>query len=140
MRIDFCAIGTFSYCNGLHVLVLSSLRFAWKTRESGLNAEQDQEWRSKLISAPTNFNHISHMGPGDGHQILRDLPVVGKTTTTTTTTTTNKPNKQPHLTHGTRRRPPYPAGPARGKQNNNNNNKTKNETEYLMNLWTSRAR
>ncbi|XP_044731318.1 serine/threonine-protein kinase Genghis Khan isoform X2 [Chrysoperla carnea] len=27
--------------------------------------------RSKLISAPTNFNHISHMGPGDGIQIQR---------------------------------------------------------------------
>lgn len=31
--------------------------------------------RSKLISAPTNFNHISHMGPGDGiqNQKLIDL-------------------------------------------------------------------
>lgn len=27
--------------------------------------------RSKLISAPTNFNHISHMGPGDGIQRQR---------------------------------------------------------------------
>ncbi|XP_075169358.1 serine/threonine-protein kinase gek isoform X2 [Haematobia irritans] len=32
--------------------------------------------RSKMISAPTNFNHISHMGPGDGiqNQRLLDLP------------------------------------------------------------------
>ncbi|XP_066279773.1 serine/threonine-protein kinase MRCK alpha-like isoform X12 [Branchiostoma lanceolatum] len=35
----------------------------------------DPERRSKLISAPMNFNHVSHMGPGDGIQILRDLPV-----------------------------------------------------------------
>lgn len=32
--------------------------------------------RNKLISNPTNFNHIAHMGPGDGIQILKDLPMV----------------------------------------------------------------
>ena len=37
--------------------------------------------RSKLISAPSNFNHISHMGPGDGIQIQRlmDLPTTLET-------------------------------------------------------------
>jgi hypothetical protein len=37
--------------------------------------------RSKLISAPTNFNHISHMGPGDGiqNQRLLDLPTTLET-------------------------------------------------------------
>lgn len=37
--------------------------------------------RSKMISAPTNFNHISHMGPGDGIQIQRllDLPTTLET-------------------------------------------------------------
>ncbi|XP_065214675.1 serine/threonine-protein kinase Genghis Khan isoform X2 [Planococcus citri] len=37
--------------------------------------------RSKMISAPTNFNHISHMGPGDGIQIQRllDLPTTIET-------------------------------------------------------------
>ncbi|BES88698.1 serine threonine-protein kinase [Nesidiocoris tenuis] len=37
--------------------------------------------RSKMISAPTNFNHISHMGPGDGIQIQRllDLPTTVET-------------------------------------------------------------
>nr|CAD7392372.1 unnamed protein product [Timema cristinae] len=36
---------------------------------------------SKMISAPTNFNHISHMGPGDGIQIQRlmDLPTTLET-------------------------------------------------------------
>lgn len=33
--------------------------------------------RNKLISNPTNFNHVAHMGPGDGIQILKDLPMVG---------------------------------------------------------------
>ena len=40
----------------------------------------DADIRSKLISAPTNFNHISHMGPGDGFQIIKDLPVVSEST------------------------------------------------------------
>ncbi|XP_033874262.3 serine/threonine-protein kinase MRCK alpha-like isoform X3 [Acipenser ruthenus] len=38
---------------------------------------RDPEMRNKLISNPTNFNHIVHMGPGDGIQILKDLPVPG---------------------------------------------------------------
>lgn len=29
--------------------------------------------RSKMISAPTNFNHISHMGPGNGIQVDKSL-------------------------------------------------------------------
>ncbi|XP_058026621.1 serine/threonine-protein kinase MRCK alpha isoform X2 [Ahaetulla prasina] len=36
---------------------------------------RDPEMRNKLISHPTNFNHIAHMGPGDGIQILKDLPM-----------------------------------------------------------------
>lgn len=37
--------------------------------------------RSKMISAPTNFNHISHMGPGEGIQVQRliDLPTTIET-------------------------------------------------------------
>ena len=37
--------------------------------------------RSKMISAPSNFNHITHMGPGDGIQIQRlmDLPTTLET-------------------------------------------------------------
>ncbi|KAJ7410153.1 CDC42 binding protein kinase alpha [Pitangus sulphuratus] len=37
---------------------------------------RDPEMRNKLISNPTNFNHIAHMGPGDGIQILKDLPMI----------------------------------------------------------------
>lgn len=29
-----------------------------------------------MISNPTNFNHVAHMGPGDGRQVLMDLPLV----------------------------------------------------------------
>lgn len=40
--------------------------------------------RSKMISAPSNFNHISHMGPGEGIQIQRliDLPTTLETADT----------------------------------------------------------
>lgn len=41
---------------------------------------RDPEMRNKLISNPTNFNHVAHMGPGDGIQILKDLPMVGAAT------------------------------------------------------------
>uniref|UniRef100_A0A8C1B249 non-specific serine/threonine protein kinase n=1 Tax=Cyprinus carpio carpio TaxID=630221 RepID=A0A8C1B249_CYPCA len=37
---------------------------------------RDPEMRSKLISNPTNFNHVAHMGPGDGMQVLMDLPLI----------------------------------------------------------------
>ncbi|XP_032803693.1 serine/threonine-protein kinase MRCK alpha-like isoform X1 [Petromyzon marinus] len=40
---------------------------------------RDPELRSKLISGPTNFNHVAHMGPGDGMQMLMDLPVRSST-------------------------------------------------------------
>ncbi|XP_073784261.1 serine/threonine-protein kinase MRCK alpha isoform X4 [Danio rerio] len=38
---------------------------------------RDPEIRNKLISNPTNFNHVVHMGPGDGIQILKELPMPG---------------------------------------------------------------
>ncbi|XP_069036107.1 serine/threonine-protein kinase MRCK alpha isoform X2 [Lepisosteus oculatus] len=48
---------------------------------------RDPEMRNKLISNPTNFNHVVHMGPGDGIQILKDLPMPG----------TPQPSPSPHL-------------------------------------------
>ncbi|KAG5857686.1 hypothetical protein ANANG_G00022030 [Anguilla anguilla] len=36
---------------------------------------RDPELRSKMISNPINFNHVAHMGPGDGMQVLMDLPL-----------------------------------------------------------------
>ncbi|KAI2651872.1 Serine/threonine-protein kinase MRCK beta [Labeo rohita] len=41
---------------------------------------RDPEMRSKLISNPTNFNHVAHMGPGDGMQVLMDLPLPASST------------------------------------------------------------
>ncbi|KAF4523601.1 hypothetical protein B566_EDAN014575 [Ephemera danica] len=47
----------------------------------GNRAARTTDRRSKMISAPTNFNHISHMGPGDGikNQRLLDLPTTLET-------------------------------------------------------------
>lgn len=54
----------------------------------------DRDRRSKLISLPSNFNHISHMGPGDGIQIQRlmDLP-------TTLHTAEHPASRPPHPLH-----------------------------------------
>ncbi|KAK2586007.1 hypothetical protein KPH14_010577 [Odynerus spinipes] len=45
----------------------------------GNRAVRPTDRRSKMISAPTNFNHISHMGPGNGIQRLLDLPTTLET-------------------------------------------------------------
>ncbi|XP_078000792.1 serine/threonine-protein kinase MRCK alpha-like isoform X2 [Glandiceps talaboti] len=52
----------------------SKRRFSFKTREDERMTRRNID-RKSLISGPSNFNHISHMGPGDGLQILKDLPV-----------------------------------------------------------------
>uniref|UniRef100_A0A4W3IVG1 non-specific serine/threonine protein kinase n=1 Tax=Callorhinchus milii TaxID=7868 RepID=A0A4W3IVG1_CALMI len=59
----------------------SKKRFAFKVSEEERLLQRremlrDPEMRSKLISNPTNFNHVAHMGPGDGMQVLMDLPLV----------------------------------------------------------------
>ncbi|XP_017472500.1 PREDICTED: serine/threonine-protein kinase Genghis Khan isoform X2 [Rhagoletis zephyria] len=50
-------------------------------REVNKSFKSTSDRRSKMISAPTNFNHISHMGPGDGiqNQRLLDLPTTIET-------------------------------------------------------------
>ena len=52
----------------------SKKRISFKTRESMRVEEADLV--SKLISGPSNFSHLQHMGPGDGLQILQDIPRV----------------------------------------------------------------
>lgn len=51
-------------------------RRRFSMREGGDKSSRAADRRSKLISAPSNFNHISHMGPGEGIHIQRlmDLP------------------------------------------------------------------
>nr|XP_023026524.1 serine/threonine-protein kinase Genghis Khan isoform X1 [Leptinotarsa decemlineata]XP_023026525.1 serine/threonine-protein kinase Genghis Khan isoform X1 [Leptinotarsa decemlineata]XP_023026526.1 serine/threonine-protein kinase Genghis Khan isoform X1 [Leptinotarsa decemlineata] len=46
-------------------------RRRFSLREGNRAQRMSTDRRSKLISAPTNFNHISHMGPGDGIQRQR---------------------------------------------------------------------
>ncbi|XP_026142341.1 serine/threonine-protein kinase MRCK alpha isoform X4 [Carassius auratus] len=38
---------------------------------------KNPEMRNKFISNPTNFNHVVHMGPGDGIHSLKNLPMPG---------------------------------------------------------------
>merc|ERR1719220_1429554 len=56
-------------------------RRRFSVREGNKQIRSNPDRRSKLISAPSNFNHISHMGPGDGIQIQRlmDLPTTLET-------------------------------------------------------------
>ena len=56
----------------IYRLKQSKKRLSFKTRESMKVEEADLV--SKLISGPSNFEHVSHMGPGDGLQILQDIP------------------------------------------------------------------
>uniref|UniRef100_A0A8C9T1U0 Serine/threonine-protein kinase MRCK alpha n=1 Tax=Scleropages formosus TaxID=113540 RepID=A0A8C9T1U0_SCLFO len=58
---------------------------------------KDPEMRNKLISNPTNFNHVVHMGPGDGIQILKDLPMVRKFTQIGAFRTIFSGHPMPHL-------------------------------------------
>ncbi|XP_014233226.1 serine/threonine-protein kinase Genghis Khan isoform X1 [Trichogramma pretiosum] len=57
----------------------------------GNRAARPTDRRSKMISAPTNFNHITHMGPGNGIQIQRllDLPTTLETADQQQYTTTH---------------------------------------------------
>ncbi|CAH2328550.1 serine threonine- kinase MRCK beta isoform X1 [Pelobates cultripes] len=58
----------------------SKRRFVFKVPEEERLLQRremlrDPELRSRMISNPTNFNHVAHMGPGDGMQVLMDLPL-----------------------------------------------------------------
>ncbi|XP_060119078.1 serine/threonine-protein kinase MRCK beta isoform X5 [Heteronotia binoei] len=58
----------------------SKRRFVFKVPEEERLQQRremlrDPELRSRMISNPTNFNHVAHMGPGDGMQVLMDLPL-----------------------------------------------------------------
>ncbi|XP_049291758.1 serine/threonine-protein kinase Genghis Khan isoform X2 [Anopheles funestus] len=83
---------------------LKSKRFSLREPNRTIRTSTDR--RSKLISAPTNFNHISHMGPGDGiqKQRLLDLP---------TTIETADQNTQQQRISTMRHAPPPPRAPPR---------------------------
>ena len=50
----------------------SKRRFSFKTRDDPSVKGADR--KSKVISAPTNFSHVAHMGPDMGLQALIELP------------------------------------------------------------------
>uniref|UniRef100_A0A674CW75 non-specific serine/threonine protein kinase n=1 Tax=Salmo trutta TaxID=8032 RepID=A0A674CW75_SALTR len=69
---------------------------------------RDPELRSKMISNPINFNHVAHMGPGDGMQVLMDLPLVRASTDHLSTQL--EPKCLPHIVFITHKQkwPPNP--------------------------------
>ncbi|XP_023656488.2 serine/threonine-protein kinase MRCK beta isoform X2 [Paramormyrops kingsleyae] len=77
---DLAVPETFDNSRKLMVRTRSKRKFLFKVPEEERLQQRremlrDPELRSKMISNPTNFNHVAHMGPGDGMQVLMDLPL-----------------------------------------------------------------
>ncbi|XP_077075903.1 serine/threonine-protein kinase MRCK beta isoform X1 [Siphateles boraxobius] len=77
---DLAIPETSDHSKKLMVRTRSKRKFLFKVPEEERLQQRremlrDPEMRSKLISNPTNFNHVAHMGPGDGMQVLMDLPL-----------------------------------------------------------------
>ncbi|BFZ07324.1 hypothetical protein BsWGS_10363 [Bradybaena similaris] len=51
-------------------------RFSFKTLQEE-KASKVSDRRSRVISPPSNFSHIAHIGPDQGYQVLIDLPKTG---------------------------------------------------------------
>ncbi|XP_070843119.1 serine/threonine-protein kinase MRCK beta isoform X2 [Chaetodon trifascialis] len=82
---DLTIPDTSDHSRKLMVRTRSKRKFLFKVPEEERLQQRremlrDPELRSKMISNPTNFNHVAHMGPGDGMQVLMDLPLVGDVT------------------------------------------------------------
>lgn len=88
-------------------------RRRFSLREGNKAQRMSMDRRSKLISAPTNFNHISHMGPGEGIQRQRLIDLTTSLVDSTdhssgySTAQSKQSNKSVPLPpkHGERRRP-----------------------------------
>ncbi|XP_060908751.1 serine/threonine-protein kinase MRCK beta isoform X6 [Labrus mixtus] len=77
---DLTIPDTSDHSRKLMVRTRSKRKFLFKVPEEERIQQRremlrDPELRSKMISNPTNFNHVAHMGPGDGMQVLMDLPL-----------------------------------------------------------------
>ncbi|XP_023138589.2 serine/threonine-protein kinase MRCK beta isoform X3 [Amphiprion ocellaris] len=77
---DLTIPDTSDHSRKLMVRTRSKRKFLFKVPEEERLQQRremlrDPELRAKMISNPTNFNHVAHMGPGDGMQVLMDLPL-----------------------------------------------------------------
>ncbi|KAM3602767.1 uncharacterized protein V6R79_010171 [Siganus canaliculatus] len=77
---DLTIPDTSDHSKKLMVRTRSKRKFLFKVPEEERLQQRremlrDPELRSRMISNPTNFNHVAHMGPGDGMQVLMDLPL-----------------------------------------------------------------
>ncbi|ELU12542.1 hypothetical protein CAPTEDRAFT_156898 [Capitella teleta] len=55
-------------------LLRGKRRFSFRSVQDVHAAKVRAERKSRIISAPTNFSHVAHMGPDQGMQVLIDLP------------------------------------------------------------------
>ncbi|XP_053553398.1 serine/threonine-protein kinase MRCK beta isoform X2 [Bombina bombina] len=82
----------------------SKRRFVFKVPEEERLQQRremlrDPELRSKMISNPINFNHVAHMGPGDGMQVLMDLPLTEFPSSSRNSALISPPENFEHIYH-----------------------------------------
>ncbi|KAL0963165.1 hypothetical protein UPYG_G00350570 [Umbra pygmaea] len=87
-EVDLAIPETSDNSKKLMVRTRSKRKFLFKVPEEERLQQRremlrDPELRSKMISNPINFNHVAHMGPGDGMQVLMDLPLQSDSAATT---------------------------------------------------------
>ncbi|XP_015923489.1 serine/threonine-protein kinase Genghis Khan isoform X7 [Parasteatoda tepidariorum] len=135
--------------------VLSRTRRRFSVREpekAKANKNSTAERRSRMISAPTNFNHVSHMGPGEGIQLqkLMDLPALVKPsnqqqcqTPTQTPTSISTPVSSDERSQRTRSVPQQPKPLPRALQDSASrrtihNGSASNKHPSFMNPWNQK--
>ncbi|XP_035205943.1 serine/threonine-protein kinase MRCK alpha-like [Stegodyphus dumicola] len=136
--------------SGKTVLSRTRRRFSVREPEKAKTGKGNTtERRSRMISAPTNFNHVSHMGPGEGIQLqkLMDLPAVKPPsqqcqTPTQTPTSVSTPVSSDERSQRTRS-VPQPKPLPRALQDSNSrrtthNGSASNNHPSFMNPWNQR--
>ncbi|XP_019870807.1 serine/threonine-protein kinase Genghis Khan isoform X2 [Aethina tumida] len=90
---------------------IQKTRRRFSLREGNRSQRMNTDRRSRLISAPTNFNHISHMGPGEGIQRQRLIDLTTNLTQNVKLTAPPKhgERKRPEISNPTPIRPSFPA-------------------------------
>ncbi|XP_054720162.1 serine/threonine-protein kinase MRCK alpha-like [Uloborus diversus] len=132
--------------------VLSRTRRRFSVREpekAKVGKGNTAERRSRMISAPTNFNHVSHMGPGEGIQLqkLMDLPAVKPTNqqcqtpiqTPTSVSTPVSSDERSQRSRSVQQPKPLPrALQESGSRRTIHNGSTSNKHPSFMNPWNQK--
>ncbi|GIX85257.1 hypothetical protein CEXT_551041 [Caerostris extrusa] len=136
--------------SGKTVLSRTRRRFSVREPEKAKAGKRVTERRSRMISAPTNFNHVSHMGPGEGIQLqkLMDLPAVKPATqqqcqtpiqTPTSVSTPVSSDERSQRSRSVPQPKPLPrALQDTGSRRNVHNGSASNKHPSFMNPWNQR--